>query len=164
MSETLNIRRRPGWWYPYIFLGVFGVVLAVNLIFMASAIRTFSGLETDQAYEKGLKYNDTLAEARRQEMLGWHAKAEVIAKGARAADIVVTFSDRDGKPVTGLAGQAQFVRPTSSGHDGASALAEQGGGRYVVAANLPLSGQWEMTVDASRGSDTYRFSQRIYLP
>ncbi len=174
MTQSANIRpstakRRSGWWYPYIYVGVFGVVLAVNLIFMYSAIHTFTGLSTEQAYDKGLRYNEEIAQAKQQEKLGWTVTSEVRAKESadkarHSADIVVTFLDRDGKPVTGLSGNAAFVRPTSEGHDSAVSLAEQGQGRYLAAAALPLGGQWQLEVIARRGDLSYQFAQRIYLP
>ncbi|PKU26232.1 FixH family protein [Telmatospirillum siberiense] len=161
--------RRPGWWYPYIYVGVFLVVLAVNLIFMFSAIHTFSGLSTDQAYDKGLKYNEEIASAKRQQQLGWTVTAEVRATAPTAAvphgaDILVTFKDKDGRPVTGLQGDVSFIRPAQAGHDGSGTMAEQGQGRYLIAAVLPLAGQWDLEVAARRGDVSYRFAQRIYLP
>lgn len=173
MTQSANISpqaagRRPGWWYPFIYVGVFGVVLAVNLIFMFSAIHTFSGLATEQAYDKGLKYNEEIDAARQQKELGWAVTSEVRTdEGGKSADhradIVVTFLDRDGKPVTGLTAQAQFVRPTSEGHDRSASFAEQGQGRYIVATALPLGGQWDMTVTAQRGDLHYKLAQRILL-
>jgi nitrogen fixation protein FixH len=162
-------KRRPGWWYPFIFVGAFGVVLAVNLVFMFSAVRSFSGLSTEQAYDKGLKYNEEIASAKRQQDLGWNVTTEVNARApsmgaSHSADIVIGFLDKDGTPVTGLSVQATFVRPTSEGNDSSVALAEQGQGRYLVSAALPLGGQWDMTVKALRGNLSYRFAQRIYLP
>ncbi len=174
MTQSANIpspigRRRPGWWYPYIYVGVFGVVLAVNLIFMYSAVHTFTGLSTDQAYDKGLKYNQEIQAAKQQQALGWTVTTEVRAKdpaanAAHNADIIVTFLDKEGKPVTGLEGKADFIRPTSEGHDSSAPVAEQGQGRYMVAAALPLGGQWELEVIARRGDVSYQFAQRIYLP
>ena len=64
----------------------------------------------------------------------------------------------------GLVAKAQFVRPTSEGHDSATVLVEQGQGRYVVVIALPLGGQWELAVTATRGDLNYQFAQRIYLP
>lgn len=174
MTQSANVspmaaRRQPGWWYPFIYVGVFGVVLAVNLVFMFSAIHTFSGLSTEQAYDKGLKYNEEIEAAKQQQALGWSVTAEVNARARseqapHAADIVVTILDKDGKPVTGLDVKAAFVRPTSEGHDSGAMLSEQGAGRYVISPALSLGGQWEMTVSAHRGNLNYRFAQRIYLP
>lgn len=173
MTQSANvssqaIRRQPGWWYPYIYVGVFGVVLAVNLIFMFSAVHTFSGLSTEQAYDKGLKYNQEIEAARQQKELGWTVTAEVRAEeegtsAAHRAEIAVSFMDKDGKPVTGLTVNAQFVRPTSEGHDSTAVFAEQGQGRYMLAAVLPLGGQWDMTVSARRDDLRYQFAQRILL-
>lgn len=174
MIETASVSsgsagRRPGWWYPYIFVGVFLVVLAVNLIFMFSAIHTFSGLSTDQAYEKGLKYNEEIAAAKRQQQLGWTVGAEVMARAPSPAsphgvDVLVTVKDANGQPVTGLAGDASFIRPAQSGHDSSVTMAEQGQGRYLIAATLPFPGQWDMEVVARRGEASYRFAQRVFLP
>jgi nitrogen fixation protein FixH len=168
-TSPLTVKRRPGWWYPFIFVGVFAVVLAVNLVFMFSAVHTFSGLSTEQAYDKGLKYNQEIAHAKQQQMLGWTVSTEVRANEPNGtalhnADIVVTFLDKDGHPVTGLAAKADFIRPTSEGHDSSAALAEQGQGRYMVAVALPFGGQWDLTVTAGRGDLSYQFAQRIYLP
>ena len=35
--------RRPGWWYPYIFVGAFGVVLLVNAALAYFATSSFTG-------------------------------------------------------------------------------------------------------------------------
>lgn len=153
---------RPGWWYPYIYLGVFLVVLAVNLVFMFSAIRTFSGLE-DQAYEKGLAYNKTLATAAAQKKLGWTTAAEVLSRGSHTADVVVSFHDKDGHALKGLDVKAEFVRPTVAGHDSSVQLVEQGEGRYVAVASLPFEGQWDMHVAARQGDVNYQFDKRIIL-
>ncbi len=167
MTSSVTTRRRPGWWYPYIYVGAFGVVLAVNLVFMASAIRTFSGLSSDHAYEEGLRYNERIAAERAHEKLGWSIKAEVRPSDAgrpHSATIVVSVQDKDGRPVTGLAVTANFVRPTAAGHDSSASFAEQGEGRYILAASLALAGQWEMAVVAQRGDEAYRFAQRVYFP
>lgn len=167
MTNPSAARRRPGWWYPFIFVGAFGVVLIVNLFFMASAIRTFSGISTENAYEKGLNFNERAEQMRAQERLGWSVQADVhpSADGRpHGADIIVTVTGKDGRPVTGLEVRASFIRPTAAGHDRAASFAEQGGGRYMLPATLDLGGQWEMALTARRGSDVYQTAQRIYLP
>ena len=51
-------------------LGFFGVIFAVNGVFAFLAIDTFTGLETEQAYLKGLDYNRTLTAAAEQRTTG----------------------------------------------------------------------------------------------
>ena len=158
--------RRPGWWYPYIFVAAFLVVLAVNLIMARSAIQTFSGLETDQAYQKGLEYNRALAAAEAQKTLGWTADVDIRPSNLQANSLVVSvgFLDRDGKPVDDLTVDAEFVRPTVAGHDSRQGLSATGGGRYQAEVSLPFPGVWDMRVVARRGDLTYQLAKRIRVP
>jgi len=167
--STMQSSRRPGWWYPYIFVGVFLVVLAVNLVMAMSAVKTFSGLQTEQAYDKGLAYNEVLAQAKAQEKLGWSVDAQVVPHDPsntqrHDADMSVTYTDKAGKPVTGLSVQAEISRPTLAGHDQKLELVEKTPGQYVALAPLDLPGQWDINVIARQGESQYKFSQRVLVP
>lgn len=161
---TSDIMRKPGWWYPWIFVGMFGVVVSVNGALAYFATSTFTGLQTEGAYEKGLAYNQTLASAEAQEKLGWtlapHLDAAAIAGGG---PLTVTVSGRDGKPVEKLEVVAKLVRPTVSGHDQVVELHEVDAGRYVSEVKLPFPGIWDMKVVATRGADRYQINQRVVL-
>lgn len=167
MSATTS--RRPGWWYPYIFVAVFVVVLAVNIVMAMSAVKTFSGLQTEDAYDKGLVYNHVLAQAKAQERLGWTVDAEVIPHDPsnsqrHDADVTVTYTDKAGQPVGGLSVKADLVRPTQAGHDLHVDLVEKTPGQYVALAPLDLPGQWEVSVVARKGETQYSLSQRVLVP
>jgi nitrogen fixation protein FixH len=167
--STMQSSRRPGWWYPYIFVGVFMVVLAVNIVMATSAVKTFSGLQTEQAYDKGLAYNEVLSQAKAQDKLGWSVDAQVIPHDPsnaqrHDADVTVSYTDKAGKPVTGLSVQAEIARPTLSGHDHKLDLVEKTAGQYVALAPLDLPGQWDISVIARQGETQYKFSQRVLVP
>lgn len=167
MTVTMAGKRGPGWWYPWIYAGVFLVVVAVNLGFAFVAVRSFTGVEAN-AYEKGLAYNQTLTEARAQERLGWAVEARLApadTAGAHARALTVAVRGADGRPLTGLAVEAQFRRPTAAGHDLSLPLAEtMEGGVYGGVAPLALPGQWELSVIASKGEDRYRIVRRVVVP
>lgn len=160
--------RQPGWWYPYIFVGAFGVVLAVNGALAYFATTTFTGLSTENAYEKGRLYNQNLALAKAQAEMGWTVDTKVVpASGAdqAKADIRVTYRDRAGKPVDGLTVRALMVRPTATGHDHEIDLPALGGGVYGGVVPLPLAGVWDMDVAAvGDGGIAYQHAQRIIIP
>lgn len=168
MTATMT-KRRPGWWYPYIFVGVFGVVLVVNLTMAYFAKSSFTGVQTENAYEKGLAYNQVLAQAARQKLLGWQVDAQVIPHDGNNdqvhdADIVVTFKDKAGVALTGVTAKVELIRPTKEGYDNRFALAEQGEGRYVAVAKLPLAGLWDIHLIAKKGEDDYQLTQRVMIP
>lgn len=171
--------RRPradGWWYPWIFVVGMLVVIAVNIVMITYAIGTFPGLETDDAYRKGLAYNQTLAAARVQEARGWHvdvryapagtaaaAGAAAAAADAHEGELVVTVVDKAGQPLYGLDVTAALVRPTREGFDRSLALEPGAAGEYRGEAILPLAGQWDVRVSVRRGSEDFQATRRIMV-
>jgi nitrogen fixation protein FixH len=177
-------RRAPGWWYPWIFVAGMLLVVVVNGVMIALAIGTFPGLQTEDAYRKGLAYNETIAAAEAQAERGWQmrlqvdpaaptaapapaatapASAEAAGEG-RTATLSVRFIDRHGQPVSGLDVQAYLIRPTVAGHDVALPLAPQGAGVYAATVAVPLPGVWDARIHARRGDASFQQTQRIVLP
>ena len=165
-STAMAARRRPdGWWYPWTFVLGLLVVVAVNLVLIFSAIETFPGLRTEKAYDKGLKYNETLAAAEQQRRLGWRSEVSVTPTADdRRFLVTATLRDPEGRPIPGLAARAFITRPTVGGHDVETVLADQGDGRYVADVSLPLPGLWDVRVHAHRGPDNFQDVRRISGP
>ena len=162
MAQT----RSKGWWYPFIFLGFFVIVVSVNATMAFFATSTFTGLSTQNAYEKGLAYNRNLAMAKAQAALGWSVDAAVTpAAGPKpAANVTLTYRDRGGQPLTGLDVHALVSRPTVKGYDQEVALNDQGDGRYTATVTLPFTGQWDMDVLATGHGEAYQLQRRFILP
>ncbi|MBL8660277.1 MAG: FixH family protein [Rhodospirillales bacterium] len=168
-GEAMARVRQPGWWYPWIFVAVMAVVIAVNVLMATLAVRTFPGLQTEDAYNKGLRYNDTIAAVREQAKLGWRMSVEVTptadADGpGREAELTVAFVDRDGQPLDRLSIDAALLRPAAEGFDRALSLDYRGSGVYVGTVTLPLAGQWDAHVMARRDSDTFEATRRLFIP
>ena len=178
----MNAMARPrqrGWWYPWIFVGFMLLVVGVNAIMATLAVRTFPGLQTEDAYNKGLRYNETIAAGRDQAQRGWRMRLEVkpagvkpegvkplgaTAEGARDAELMVAFVDRDGQPLERLDVEATLHRPAVAGFDRSVNLEAQGGGVYAGVATLPFAGQWDARITARRDADTHQATQRLFLP
>lgn len=165
-------QRADGWWYPWVFAAGMLVVIAVNVVLAMYAIGTFPGLDTEDAYQKGLAYNETLAASRAQEARGWHMNVEFAPKPAVSSDaagavhrgeLVVTLLDSAGEPLRGLDVTAALVRPTNAGFDTKLALEPQGLGEYRAEASLPLPGLWDVRVSARHGDDNFFATRRIMV-
>lgn len=161
--------RRRGWWYPWLFIAAFGVVIAVNGVMIKLAVDSFSGVDTENPYERGLAYNDTLAAVRAQEALGWRVEFDAApargeaAPGRRVA-VEARFLDREGRALAGLAVRVLLVRPAAQGHDVELALVARGGGRYAAQTALPLAGQWDLRIVAEGDDARWQSSRRILVP
>ena len=158
--------RSKGWWYPFIILGFFVIVFGVNATMAFFATSTFTGLSTQHAYEEGLAYNRNLAMAKAQAALGWTVDTAVTpAAGPKpAAQVLITYRDRNGKPLAGLDVQALLSRPTVKGYERQVALKDQGDGRYGATVPLPLPGEWDMDVLATGHDAAYQTQRRFILP
>ena len=161
--------RPRGWWYPWIFVGAMAVVVVVNGILAWLAVGTWTGIETEDHYLKGLAYNENLAAEQAQARLGWTIDLALMpGTGAggddRTFEVAVTFAAADSRPLDGLEVEIQFVRPTHEGFDVAARLAGRGNGVYAAPVTLPLAGQWQARVLARRGDDTFQNVRRIVVP
>jgi nitrogen fixation protein FixH len=163
-----TVQRKSGWWYPWIFVGGFAVVIVVNGILFYNATTTFSGLSTENPYEKGLAYNKTLEEARAQDKLGWKVSSQIDTleekpDGGRRVRVAVEFKDSQNLPLEGMQVRAMLIRPAAEGHDKQIALANQGNGLYASEANLDLQGLWEVRIVALGQKNSYQTAERVQI-
>lgn len=154
---------RFGHWIPWVFVGLFLLVLAANGTMIVIAVSTFTGLETTQAYEKGLAYNNRLAAAAEQDKLGWTAAFVAAPKGEKRVALELELTDRLGNAITSADVEAALVRPVQEGYDLAVRLDDQGNGRYAAEVDLPLPGQWDIRLTAIARDKTYRLAERIHV-
>jgi nitrogen fixation protein FixH len=152
-----------GRWIPWVFVAFFGVVLVANVTLLVAALHTWTGLETTDAYERGLAYNRALAAAAEREALGWQVTFAFTREGDRRGVIEVGIEDRFGNFLQKAEVTARFVRPTQEGYDRTVTLEHQYGARYSAEVELPLAGQWEVRLSAAERGQQYQLSRRIFV-
>lgn len=146
-----------GRWIPWIFVVGMLVVILVNSVLIVSAITSFTGLTVSSPYDRGRSYNQILAEAARQDALGWQLAATVA--GGR---ITVTARDRAGAPVTGVL-EAHLLRPLDGERVGLPDGA--GAGHFVLDLPQLRAGQWELRALLTSGAgERHDLRQRFTLP
>lgn len=140
------------------FVLFFGLIAAVDAVFISLAYRTFSGQVAKNPYEAGLLYDRTLAKRAAQAKLGWSA---TLAVGGDVVELVIT--DKAGQGVDGLTVEATLDRPATDVGGQTLSLSGRGDGRYV--ADADLSGAWDVEVLAT-GPDGVRFEtgRRVIAP
>lgn len=156
-------KRQRSWWIPWLFVALFGVVLTANGIMLYFAMSSFTGLQTEGHYRKGLDYNRVLDAARAQEALGWTVSVSFEAAGDGGGKLVAQAAGRDGAPLTGARVTARLLRPTQSGYDMDVTLDPRGDGVYDADIDLPLAGQWEVRTRIGHDTDVYLNTDRIMV-
>lgn len=144
-------------WIPWVFVGGMATVVLVNLVLIYAALSTFTGVTTGRSYDRGRSYNQVLAEAARQDALGWSARVTL-----EGGVLSVVTTDREGLPVGGRV-QGVLHRPLE-GAEIPLDFAAAGPGRFIALAEPPASGQWEarLTVFGAR-EERFEIRQRLIL-
>jgi nitrogen fixation protein FixH len=145
-------------WIPWVFVGGMLLVVGVNGGLVVAALRTSTGVAIERAYERGRGYGEVLAEAARQDALGWVAEVTVLDSA-----LLVSMRDRDGRPVSGtLSGLLQ--RPAERDAVPLEWL-RLGPGQWSAPREGIRPGQWQARLALSGPAGTvFEAQQRIYLP
>ena len=98
-----------GWHMLALMLGMFGIIITVNIWFAYNAIATFPGVEDRNAYVASQKFE---AERQAQDALHWDVTA-TLEDGL----LTVTILDDAGNPVQAEVLRAIFGRPTHVNDD-----------------------------------------------
>ncbi|HEX7076523.1 MAG TPA: FixH family protein [Hyphomicrobiaceae bacterium] len=145
-------------------LAFFGTVFLANGIFIYAALSTYTGVVADEPYRKGLRYNDRIAAAERQEQLGWTAETSLDP----AAGLTLVLRKADGGPVSGLRVSGILGRPSTVEYDRQLVLQEVEPGRYVAGVEALSPGAWLVDLKAiwpgtGETEPVYRLRKRLWL-
>lgn len=147
-----------GKWIPWAFVGGMLTVVAVNAGLIYFALSTFTGVTVPKSYERGRNYNHVLAEAARQDALGWAHRVVLEGDG-----LTLLVADREGRGVPGSL-RARLERPLS--RDAAPLdLGMTQPGRFR--AELPegiAPGQWDLVaLLAGPGGAVLEVRERVFV-
>jgi nitrogen fixation protein FixH len=141
------------------FIAFFGVIAAVNAVFMYFALSTWPGLTTEDAYKKGIAYNSTLEDADRQKQLGWQSAVIFQLSG----NLAVFMTDKTGAPLTSAKVDVTLSRPLGSDVVLSVTLEETAPGRYAGHVEAPAQGRWKAAIDAHRDNAVYRMRHEVMV-
>jgi nitrogen fixation protein FixH len=148
----------------FLALGLFSLtVLLANGIMIGLAFSTFSGVSTDNAYQKGLAYNRVIRAAHEQARLGWTGAAEFAPKGLQTGRLEFRLHDGDGQPIDSAEVEVRLVRATHAGEDFHAFLVARGNGIYVQKLEFPLLGLWDAYFVARTEDKVFRLRERLVL-
>lgn len=115
-------------------------------------------------YQKGLHFDSTIAQEKRNEALGWSVVPELTPLPGGNARLRATLTDRAGRTLPGATVRVVAVHNLIANRPDSAKLADDGGGRYDATLAMPRAGMWELRFDVVRGADTFTADERVELP
>lgn len=142
-------------------LGFFAVIFAVNGAFVFFAMDSWPGLTTDRAYEEGRDYNQTLAAAETQTALGWSSDV-TLSNNEGVYLLQVNLRGVNEIPLKDRQVKVRLVRPVGSDSEVETLLPEISDGNYAGNLELPLTGRWQVFVEAGMDDKVhYRMQHEV---
>ena len=166
-GQVLNAKNGPargrltGWHVLFIMLGFFGVMFAVNGVFLYHAITSFPGEDVKKSYLQGLDYNSTLQAKAAQQALGWQAAA-----GVEDDRLVFRLSDATGESLSSYHVTAQLRRAACDTGDQMLVLQPSDAGEYVSDVSRLEVGRWDVrfeVLESETGSVKFIADKRITI-
>ena len=139
-------------WYIVLFFVAQTILFAW---FVTIVEKTYTGVVTDQAYEKGLAYNSTIEKARVQDNLG--LSSTVTRTGDK---ISFSLRDKGGQFIPGADVTLTLFRPVHAGVDVSMPMKEIKDA-YVADVRPPEAGLWEVRILAKTPKGHYQTSERV---
>jgi nitrogen fixation protein FixH len=127
---------------PWLFVAGFAIVIAVNGTMTWLAIDSFSGLYSSKPRDRGLRYNQIVAEQRERDALGWKVEASWQAGNSTLG---LTIADREGAVLRDAIVTVELIRPAEKRAPLRLVMTDRGGGRFEGTVDLPSRGNWTPT-------------------
>lgn len=142
------------------FILFFLTFIIVDAIFAYISIKTNPGVAVEQAYEKGLNYNQTLEEAEEQSKLGWNVELQYLAQKSQ---ISLNLTDKNNKPITGAKISFNLSRPLQAGFESSLQANQAGAGLYLAEAKFPMKGNWQVDAIVEVSGKKFYKSEKIIV-
>jgi len=147
---------------PYIFFIFFAVFITADIFMIYIAKKTWRGTVTEDAYEKGLKYNKVLLNNKKQQDLGYKGQLKYLYSSKNNGKLLFALKNKNNDIVKNAKIKIKIVRPTQTGYDFESELFfNNKSGTYENNIEFPLAGLWKVEVQSFIGDDIFQYVKRI---
>lgn len=151
-----------GTWWPIGVTAVLATTVAANIWVAVIANDDPSFAIEQDYYQKAVAWDSTLAQARRNERLGWRLTPALGSIGPKGeARLSATLTDSTGAPISGAVVKVSALQVARASQVHQLTLAAAGAGAYDAELDARLPGQWELRFDVTAGSTRFTEIARV---
>jgi nitrogen fixation protein FixH len=162
-NQKMPRLKNPNFYIPMIFVVGFIILAILDGIFVYLAVNSQTGLVTENAYEKGLRYNQAIEKAESAEKIEQKVEITQISNLKYKLNYNINIADKSPQ-VT-----AQIIRPIGDGKDFEISLNLQTGQLqnqdliYQAEVDFPEQGNWDILVIYKDENREFRKKQRVFV-
>lgn len=143
---------KPGWEWPTSIIAFFLLLTVINSWVLFQGFTKAGSMVEDGAYEKGLKYQETIDKLSAIERLGWQVDFSVEGKREAGRIVTVRLRQADNIPLSGANVTVKALRPADAASDTAAELKESSPGEFQAVLPLRENGLWYFEIAIRVGS------------
>jgi len=153
-----------GAWWPIGITTVLATTVAANIWVMQIASDDPSFAIEPDYYKKAVAWDSTLAQERRDSILGWRLTPElrVVAETGKAR-LSATLTDSTGVPISGAIVKVSALPVARANEVHEVTLTAAGAGEYAAQLDSRREGRWELRFDVRSGSTRFTEVARVDL-
>lgn len=147
---------------PYFFIIFFAIIFIADFSFVYIAKKNWRGVYTEGGYKKGKDYNKTIEAVKKQKKLGWKSELKYQKIGKNIALLTACIRDKNGKKIQNAKLRAKIIRPTQGGFDFMQDFIAKNK-CYEAKVSFPLSGQWDIEIQAFKDDQVFQSVKRYVV-
>ena len=153
------MKRGSAW--PAAVVIILGLTVAANVWLITVASHDPSFAVEEDYYQRGVRWDDELAQRTRNIELGWRLDASFSPIRAGRSDLSISLNDSSLSPIAGASVVVVAVHVARAGQPVNITMTPGAPGQYEARAPLERTGLWELHIDVHRGSDRFTATERL---
>lgn len=148
--------------WPVAVAGVLCLTVAANIWLIRVANSDPSFAVEENYYQRGLRWDDEMAQRTRNVTLGWHLLATLAPiEHGRGAELRVALNDSVTAPISGASVVVRAFHVGRAGQAVDVTLAATAAGEYRALVPIERPGLWELRFEVHRGTDRFTALERV---
>ena len=145
---------------PVLIFGLVILFMIIDFIFITIASQTYTGLYTENYFQKGVDVDKLKNQLVYKESTRWK---ENLTLDYTNTKLFFKLTDHDGKPIAHAQVIAKVIRPVTNKYDFLIDLKESEPGVYQSIIKFPEAGQWDIRVKAKLNDHEFITTKRVLI-
>jgi nitrogen fixation protein FixH len=151
--------------WPLAVTTILGLTVAANIWLIRTASGDPSFAIEENYYERGVHWDDELAQRATNRALGWRIVATMTPEATgNGAVLLLVLTDSAVAPIEGASVVVKAMHVARARSPLQVTLASAGPGQYQARLPVERAGLWEFRIDVHRGSDRFTSTERLDVP
>ena len=148
--------------WPLAVTAVLSLTVAANIWLIRIANSDPSFAVEENYYQRGVRWDEELAQRARNRALGWKLAAHLSPiETGRGADLRIALTDSVVRPIAGASVVVTAMHVARAGHPVEITMVASGPGEYEARVPIERAGLWELRIDVHRGVDRFTATERL---